>query len=181
VLLAQLIQAFAGGAFFAGIGPHLQRNLGGDAAAYGIQGTAYGVALMLGAWAIGRRGVRRIGVLYAAGFVVNGLGNSGFALAPSLAALLPAAFLAGLGAAAFITGEITLLQTVVPAAVRGRVIALTILLATATGMVGLACGGWLADYWHLRPLMLLASVVHIAVGLALWAHPALRHARTSHS
>jgi hypothetical protein len=179
ILAAQLVQAFAGGAFFAGIGPHLQRNLGGDAATYGIQGAVFGVALIFGSWAIGQRAVRRIGLLYAAGFVINGLGNSGFALASSLAILLPGAFIAGLGAAAFSTGEITLLQANVPAAVRGRVIALTVLLATAVGMASVALGGWLADRTQVRTVMLIASLVHIAIGGCLYALPRLRTFHTT--
>jgi MFS family permease len=174
ILAAQLVQACAGAAFFAGIGLHLQRNLGGDATTYGIQGTAFGIALLLGSWAIGQRAVRRVGLLYAAGFIVNGIGNSGFALAPTLHLLLPAAFVAGLGAAAFDTGEITLLQANVPAAVRGRVIALTILLATVVGMAALALGGWLADHTDVRTVMLLASLTHIAIGICLCARPHLR-------
>ena len=126
VLSAQLAQAGAAGCVFAGIAPHLQRDLGGDATTYGLQGAVYGAALLFGSWIIGQRAVRRIGVLYALGFIVNGLGNSGFALASSLTMLLPATFVASLGAAAFITGEITLLQVNLPPAVRGRVIALTI-------------------------------------------------------
>lgn len=177
VLLAQLAQSFAGGLFFAGIVPHLQRNLGGGAISYGIQGAVYGAALMAGSWLIGRLAVRRIGLLYAVGFVVNGIGNSGFALAPVFGALLPAVAVSGLGAAAFIAGEATLLQTQVPPAVRGRVIALTILLATATGMIGLALGGWLVDHWRIRPVLLLGALAHVAIGCALWRVRAVRAAR----
>lgn len=179
ILAAQLVQAFAGAIFFTGIAPHLQRNLGGGATTYGIQGAAYGAALILGSWAIGRRAVRRIGLLYAAGFIINGLGNSGFALATSLTTILPAAFVAGLGAAAFLTGETTLLQVTIPAAVRGRVIALTIVLATATGIVALALGGWLADRIDVRYPMLIASLTHIAIGGGLCATARLRNARTT--
>ena len=152
----------------------MQRNLGGHAATYGIQGAVYGAALILGSWAIGRWAVRPVGLLYATGFVVNGFGNSGFALAPSLSLLLTAAFVSGLGAAAFITGEITLLQTNIPAAVRGRVIALTIVLATAVGIVAISLGGWLADHTQVRTVMLIASLVHIAIGGCLLSLPHLR-------
>jgi len=179
VLLAQLAQAFAAGCFFAGIGPHLQRNLGGDATTYGLQGAVYGVALLLGSWAIGQRAVRRIGLLYALGFILNGLGNSGFALASSLTMLLPAAFVAGLGAAAFTIGEITLLQANIPPAVRGRVIALTILLATAVASGGIALGGWLADHAQVRVVMLVASLAHIGIGAWLWADANVRKSRTT--
>ncbi len=178
VLSAQLAQAGAAGCFFAGIAPHLQRDLGGDATTYGLQGAVYGVALLFGSWIIGQRAVRRIGLLYALGFIVNGLGNSGFALASSLTMLLPATFVASLGAAAFITGEITLLQVNLPPAVRGRVIALTILLATAVGSGGIALGGWLADHAQARIVILLASLAHIGIGAWLWANAAVRRCHT---
>lgn len=177
ILIAQLVQSVAGSAFFVGIGPHLRRNLGGDATTYGIQGTAYGLALLVGSWLIGRFAVRRVGQLYAAGFIVNGLGNCGFALASSLASLLPTAFVAGVGAAAFITGEITLLQANIPAALRGRVIALTVLVTTAVSMAAIALGGWLADHTQVRTIMLLASLTHIGIGTCLCLLP---HLRTFH-
>lgn len=91
----------------------------------------------------------------------------------------PAAFVAGLGAAAFSTGEITLLQANIPVPQRGRAIALTILLATATGQVGLALGGWLADRADVRLVMLLASLAHLAIGTVLLATPPLRRFDTA--
>ena len=88
--------------------------------------------------------------------------------------MLTAAFVSGLGPAAFITGEITLLQTNIPAAGRGRVIALTIVLATAVGIVAISLGGWLADHTQVRTVMLIASLVHIAIGGCLLSLPHLR-------
>jgi hypothetical protein len=42
-------------------------------------------------------------------------------------------------------------------------------------MAALALGGWLADHTQIRSVMLLASLIHIAIGVVLWSLPRLRH------
>ncbi|HEY8597161.1 MAG TPA: MFS transporter [Thermomicrobiales bacterium] len=179
VLLAQLIIAFAGGLFFAGIAPFLRRHFDGGAAIYGLQGAIFGVGLVLGAGLIAWKAPQRVGLLYACGIIVNGLGNSGFALSSSLGALLPAVFVAGLGNAAFATCEITLLQAYLPPALRGRIIALTITFATAFVLPAVALGGWLSDHADPRWIMLGASLAHIVVGVMLSLNRRLRTLRTT--
>jgi MFS family permease len=164
ILAAQLVHAFAGGLFFAGIAPFLRRHLDGGAVVYGLQGAVFSLGLVAGALLIGWRAPQRVGMLYALGIILNGLGNSGFALAGSLVTLLPAVFVAGLGGAAHTTSEITLLQSSVPPALRGRVLALTLTLATATVMPAIALGGWLSDRADPRWLLLGASLAHVAIG-----------------
>lgn len=171
--------AFAGGCFFAAIAPFLREQLAGGAALYGLQGAVYGVGLLVASAIVGAVAVRRIGALYVGGVILAGLGNTGFALAPSVPALLAAAFVAGLGIGALITGERSLLQTVVPAPFRGRVFALVGLCGVAVAPLGVALGGWLADHWRAQPILLVASLVHVALGLRLAALPRLRAARTS--
>lgn len=174
VLAAQLVIAFAGGIFFAGIAPFLRRHLDGGAAIYGLQGAVFSVGLVLGAALIAWKIPRRVGLLYACGLIINGLGNSGFALSPSLETLLPAAFIAGLGNATFVTCEITLLQAYLPPALRGRIFAVTITLATAFVLPAIALGGWLSDHADPRWIMLGASLAHIAVGGVLTLNRRLR-------
>jgi len=172
-------QAFAGGCFFAAIAPFLDQQLRGGAALYGLQGAVYGSGIILASWLIGAAMVRRIGILYAGGVLLNGLGNVGFALAPSVPALLVGALVAGLGVAALSGGELALLQTAALSAFRGRIFALAGLLGTALFLLGVALGGWLADHWRAQPVLLLASLVHVSRGLYLFALPALRAARTT--
>ena len=173
------IQALAGGCFFAGIAPFLRQHLGGGAALYGLQGAIFGVGIVLASWPIGAAMIRRVGALYAGGVVLNGLGNAGFALAPSVPMLLIAVFVAGVGAAALNIGELALLQTATPPAFRGRVFALAGLLGTALSLLGVALGGWLADHWRAQPVLLVAALIHVGLGLRLAAFPDLRAARTT--
>ncbi len=168
------LHALAGGCFFAGLAPFLRQQLGGGAALYGLQGAAYGTGIVLASALLGAAATRRVGPLYADGVLVNALGNVGFALAPSVPALLAAALVAGLGVAALAIGELALLQTVAPPASRGRILALATLLGGGLFPVGVALGGWLADGWRAQPVLLVAALVHVALGLRLPASPALR-------
>lgn len=179
VLSAQLVVAFAGGLFFAGIAPYLRRHLDGGAALYGLQGAVFSVGLVVGAALIAWKAPRRVGLLYACGLIVNGVGNSGFALSSSLATLLVAVFVAGLGNATFVTCEITLLQAYLPPALRGRIFALTITLATAFVLPAIALGGWLSDQTDTRWILLGASLAHIAVGGVLALNRRLRALQTT--
>jgi len=168
------LHALAGGVFFAGLAPFPRQQLGGGAALYGLQGAAYGTGIVLASALLGAVALRRVGPLYAVGVLVNGLGNLGFALAPSVPALLAAVLLAGTGAAALTIGELALLQTAAPPATVGRVLALATLLGGVCFPLGVALGGWLADGWRAQPVLLAAALVHVALGLRLVASPALR-------
>ena len=179
VLSAQLIHALGGGLFFAGIAPYLRRHLDGGAAIYGLQGAVFSMGLVIGAALIVWQAPRRVGLIYAWGIVVNGLGNSGFALSSSLALLLPAVFVAGLGNAALATCEITLLQSYLPPALRGRIFALTQTIATAVVLPAIALGGWLSDRTDPRWLLLGASLAHIAIGGLLALNGPVRESRAA--
>lgn len=170
---------FAGGCFFACLAPFLRQQLAGGAALYGLQGAVYGVGVLVTSALIGAAAIRRIGAFYIVGVIVNGLGNCGYALAPTVPALLGCALVAGLGVGALITGERSLLQTVVPAPFRGRVFALGSLLGLAFFPLGVGLGGWLGDHIRAQPVLLVASLVHLAIGLRLAALPQLRCARTA--
>jgi len=168
------LHALAGGCFFAGLAPFLRQQLGGGAALYGLQGAAYGTGIVLASALLGTMAIRRVGRLYALGVLVNGLGNVGFALAPSVPALLAAVLVAGAGTAALAIGEVATLQAAAPPAVRGRVLALATLLGGGVFPLGVALGGWLADGWQAQPVLLVAALAHVALGLRLAASPALR-------
>jgi MFS family permease len=179
VLAAQLLQALASGIFYSAIAPHLRQQFANGATVYGVQGACFSVGLISGALLLSWQNPRQIGWLYACGIVINGLGNCGFALAPSLITLLPAVFIAGLGNAAFTTGEITLLQTYSPPALRGRIFALTITLGTAFVLPAIVLGGWLGDRIELRWLLLGGALGQITIGLLLLTNAPLRAIRPS--
>ncbi len=177
VLAAQLIDALAAGCFVAALAPFLQRELHGGAALYGLQGAVFGAGLVAASWYIGATSLRRVGLLYAVGLAVNGLGNSLFALAPAAGWLLPPVFVAGLGRTANAVGQRTMLQIYVPARVRARVFALSGALASTVVLPAFALGGWLADAWVPRWVVLGPSLVHLALGLGLVA---LERVRAAH-
>jgi MFS transporter, DHA3 family, macrolide efflux protein len=174
VFITGSIQALAAGFFVVSIAPFLEQHFHAGATLYGIQGAAFGVGVMLAAWVIGSVAVRRVGSLYAAGIAVNAISNCAFALSPVRLAVLPAVFFAGWGNAALTIGELSLLQQSVPAELRGRVFATLAMAATATLIPAMLVGGWLADRWQAEWIMLLASLVHLTIGLGLFCSKRLR-------
>lgn len=175
ILGAALLHAVGAGAFVSGLAP-LMRELGGGPGLYGAQGAAFGVGLFLASAVIGYRSAVGVGRLYAGGTILNGVGNTLFALAPSVPLLLGFGFAAGLGAPGRTTGERTLLQAHVPPAVRGRVFALSDLLATVVVGPAIAVGGWLCDRFGAREVLTAASLLHVGIGVALLALPGIREA-----
>jgi len=178
MLLAQGAFTATSALFFTGLVPYVRQHLHGGTALYGLQGAVFAAGLGVASWLIGRRSVRRLGLLYSLGLVVNGVGNSLFALAPSIWYLLPAVFVAGLGRAAHMTGERTLLQIRAPARLRGRVFVLWGTLAQVIAVPMLALGGWLSDHLTAQPVLLVASLMHIGIGLWLRSRPYLAHAES---
>jgi len=178
MLLAQGAFTATSSLFFTGLVPYFRQHLHGGAALYGLQGAVFAAGLGVASWLIGWRSVRRIGLLYSLGLVVNGVGNSLFSLAPTIWYLLPAVFVAGLGKAAHATGERTLLQIRAPARLRGRVFVLWGTLAQVIAVPMLALGGWLSDHLTAQPVLLVASLMHIGIGLWLRSRPYLAHAES---
>ena len=176
MLLAQGAFTATSALFFAGLVPYFRQHLHGGAALYGLQGAVFAAGLCVASWLIGWRSVRRIGLLYSLGLLVNGIGNSLFALAPSIWYLLPTVFVAGLGKAAHATGERTLLQMRTPARLRGRVFVLWGTLAQVIAVPMLALGGWISDHLTAQPVLLAASLMHIGIGLWLRSRRDVAHA-----
>jgi hypothetical protein len=176
MLLGQSAYVLTASFFFTGLVPFLQQHLHGGAVLYGVQGAVFGAGLAGASWLIGLRRPGKIGRLYSLGLVVNGIGNSLFALAPSLGYLLPAVLLAGIGRAAHATGERTILQVHTPDVVRGRVFVLWSTVAQAVWTPALVLGGWVADHAPAQLVLLSASCVHVGLGLWLRAQAVVAHA-----
>lgn len=179
MLVAQGAYMLAAAFFFTGLVPFLQHHLHGGAALYGLQGAVFGSGLVISSWLIGLRPLRKIGQTYCLGLVVNGVGNSLFALAPSVWYLLPAVFLAGLGRASHAIGERTILQTQVPPEVRGRVFVLWGTVAPIIWAPALPLGGWMSDHSSAQAVLLWASLAHVGIGLWLQASASVRQAQLS--
>jgi Transmembrane secretion effector len=179
LLMAQGAYMLVAAFFFTDLVPFLQHHLHGGAALYGWQGAAFGAGIISASWLIGLRPPRKIGRLYCLGLVVNGVGNSLFALAPSVWYLLPAVFLAGAGRAAYATGERTMLQVHVPLFVRRRVFVLWGAVAPLVWTPALVLGGWVADHAPAQLVLLSASGIHVGIGLWLRSLAVVTHAESA--
>lgn len=173
VIVMETLHALAAGFFVAALPAYIQ-ELGGGAALYGAQGGVFGIGLLLASSLISHTSIRRIGLLYALGVAVNGIGNLLFSLSPSPGWLLPTVFIAGLGWPAWAAGKQSMLQAYLPAQVRGRVFALLDTLAAMMLIPAFVGGGWLADHLGARWVALAASLLYVGIGLFLLAQQRIR-------
>jgi MFS family permease len=144
--------------------------------AYGFLGAALGVGAVLGTPLVAGRGsgVRRsrlvlVAVLaYAAALIA-------FGLAPVYAVGLLALLVNGAGYLAIASTLNTTIQLQVDEAMRGRVLALYLMLLTLAMPVGSLVQGYLADTVGPRQTVVGAGILFFGVGLALAASDLLSH------
>lgn len=131
-------------------------NLHGDAGAYGLLLTSFGLGSVLGPLvllAIAKR-VRVVGVLVVSG-VCSGLPLICLGLVHVLAVAVVSAALAGAAQAVFMAGIYSATQTVALEGMRGRVA--SVQLSLTTGAMGLASVGWGVLAGVLAPGVVLAA------------------------
>ncbi|XXT25198.1 MFS transporter [Sorangium sp. So ce429] len=131
--------------------PLVRRDLGADMGAASWVLAAYSLSVSALLLPFGRLGDRHgKGRVYTAGFGVFGVGSALSALAPTLASLIAARALQGVGAAMLMANGPALTSAAFPPTQRGRALGLQ---ATATYLglsLGPSIGGWLAQRagWH---------------------------------
>ena len=157
--------------------PTLSTQLGGASRTYTAILVAIGAGAIVGTFAVSLVRTSRV---QGAALAVAG-GGSGLAMlvlgfAPTAAVGVLGAALAGATQATFMALSSTLVQQVVPDAVRGRVMSIYIMLA-AGHMAFLNFGfGWLADSTGVRLLLVVPGVVWtVLFVVAILGMPDLRH------
>lgn len=119
--------------------------LGGGPQTLGLLMSAAGLGALLGAlWLAARRTVRGLSAVIAASTVVFGAGLVAFAMSRTLLLSLPLLVVAGAGMMILAASVNTVLQTVVPARLRGRIMSLYAMAFMGMGTIGSLVGGWLA-------------------------------------
>jgi len=101
------------------------------------------------------------------GLVVYGVGIVGFGLAPWFGLALVSLGLVGGAFLAVISASNTALQVIVADHIRGRVLALRIMVFTGTTPIGALLQGWLADHVGPRPTVVGAGVLLLVVATVL--------------
>jgi MFS family permease len=119
--------------------------LGGGPSTLGLLMSAAGLGALLGAlWLAARRTVRGLSVVIAVSAAVFGAGLMAFSLSRTLLFSLPLLVVAGAGMMVLAASINTVLQTIVPAGLRGRVMSLYAMAFMGMGTLGSLAGGWLA-------------------------------------
>lgn len=121
-------------------------------------------ALVLVGGALGDRlGRRRV---FTWGVLLFSLASAGCGLAPSMAGLVAARALQGVGAALLVPGSLALISAAFPEAERGRAIGTWSAASAITAAVGPVAGGWVVTHASWRWLFLLnLPLAAVVVGL----------------
>lgn len=157
--------------------PRLAADIGGGSRTFGGISIGLGVGSIAGTLALALLRQQAVqGAALAAAGVGSGLAMFALAAAVSPGALLVASMLVGATQAAYMALSATLVQQVVPDALRGRVMSIYLMLAGGDMALVNFGMGWLADDVGVRPLLVVPAVLWLALFAAAAAFiPELRH------
>jgi MFS family permease len=144
----------------------VEDELGGGSVAVGVAVGAFSVgAVLLRPFAgrIGDRMGRR--VLIIGGALTVGVAVALYPLADSVAVLLPARVLGGIGEAAFFVGAGTMVTDLAPEARRGEAISYWSVAVYGGLAFGPALGEWLLDHDHYSRVWVVSAVLAVFAGL----------------
>ncbi|MCL2668346.1 MAG: MFS transporter [Micrococcales bacterium] len=148
-------------------------EFGQDAGAYGLLGSILAIGSLTGALLAARRTRPRVRLVIAAAF--------GFAAATGVQALMPtfwsyalAGIPVGLTALTMLTAANAAIQTSTPPQVRGRVMALYMMVLLGTNPIGSPLVGWIGETLGPRWSIGVGSLASLAVAVAatMWARKA---------
>ncbi|MDO5681389.1 MAG: MFS transporter [Propionibacteriaceae bacterium] len=143
----------------------------------GLLNASFGLGSVLAAPLIAGSVWRRASITRV-GLLMQGGGLLTFALAPNVYVAMAALLVMGAGFLASISCAITALQMIVTEAFRGRVIAVRIMIYSASFPIGALIQTALADQLGPRPVVSVAGALLIATGLLVtWGRPARALAR----
>jgi MFS family permease len=150
--------------------------LDGGPRTLGFLMSAAGLGALIGAlWLAGRRTVRGLSAVIMVSGVIFGAGLIGFSFSRSLVLSLPLLVVAGAGMMVMAASINTVLQTIVPPGLRGRVMSLYAMAFMGMGTMGALVSGWLATVIGAPTTVALGGLGCLAT--AVWfarVRPALR-------
>lgn len=152
------------------------------AGAYGLLTGALGGGAVIGAAVLGSLGTTpRRSRLVAVSLVGYGASLGLLAAAPTYAVGVAAMAFAGMGYLATVASLQTTVQILVAESVRGRVLAVYVMMFTAAYPVGALLQGWTADAVGARATIGAAAAVLVAIGVVLVAKPRIARQMDAHT
>ncbi|MCL5995446.1 MAG: MFS transporter [Chloroflexi bacterium] len=148
----------------------MARALGLPPEVGGYLTSAAGAGMLGGSLLVGLLGQRwPTGWLLVGGMLVTGLSHTLFALAPDFASAAGLRVVAGVSLATSGVARQTLLQVLVPDALRGRVFGALTSTINLTTLIAMAAGGALADILGIREVFALAGLAIVAGGVTAFS------------
>jgi MFS family permease len=148
---------------------------------YGLLGAAYGIGAVLGAVVLGFLGDRfRRSSFVVAGTLLYGISLVGLGLVPRYRAGFTFLVLGGIAFLAVIAVLNTSVQLLVTEEIRGRVLAIYMMVLTGSLPLGALLQGWLADRIGAPATVILAGGLLCLAGLVLALRPSLARSLDDH-
>jgi len=169
-LLAALGTTSIFGLTYAALAPAFADRLGGGARLLGLLLSAAGMGALGGAASLlRRRGIDGMGRLVTWGMTAFGVGLLGFALSPSVALSCLSLVVVGAGFMLQVASTNTLLQTLAPPELRGRVMGLFSMVFVGISPLGALAAGWAAGRMGAPVVVGVCAAVVLGGSLVLHA------------
>jgi MFS family permease len=143
---------------------YVRETMGNDPTVYGLLITAPGIGAFAATFLIAWLGMRRALLRVAAGPILTGICLIGFAGTQSLWANLACLFGAGFGIMLLLNTSNALLQSLVPDAMRGRVLSFYTMAFLGMSPFGSLLLGGAADSLRIRTVLTIAGLISLATG-----------------
>ncbi|HEX4591601.1 MAG TPA: MFS transporter [Gemmataceae bacterium] len=164
LLLIVSVVSFAGLPYAVLLPIYARETMGDDPTRYGLLMTAPGVGALVASVVLAWLGLRKAMPRVAGGPVLTGASLIGFAATSSLASNLACLFGAGFGIMFLLNTSNTLLQSLAPDAIRGRVLSFYAMSFLGMSPLGSLVLGGAADMIGIRPVIAIAGVCCLAAG-----------------
>jgi MFS family permease len=169
-LRALLLTEFVSLSFVQAAGPvevaYVKATLHGGDGGYGLFVTAWGAGAVLASVVFARLVKRQLGAILSAGVFALGAAFLGMAVAPSLALACVASLAGGIGNALEWPALISLVQSLTPQHLQGRLMGAVESLAALTLAIGLPLGGALVALSSPRTAFLIVGIATTATTVA---------------
>lgn len=152
--------------YIIGIPLFAQEILAGDARAFGLIATAYGVGNVIGGFIVGNVSTERKLLLLFGGKIVLGFGFVILASATTLPLAMFGAFCASFGGPMTDIMLLVMMQKELPSGTIGKTYSLRMIVSDIGGMIGLGAAPVYYAVFDIRTGMMLCAIITVIVGFA---------------
>ena len=173
VVVLELVSLFLMGFYWAAF-PLLIDEIS-NAVGYGLQGAAFGAGcLIISLYLARNKKLKKLGIAYLLGIIVYAIGAIISGVIPHISVFIFGVFISGLGSSFWETARQTIFHLSIPTEDIGKVFAVLELLVNLCLIPAFIVGGFLADTFSPRLVMMVVGVTMLAILLLALQNRSLR-------